>query len=116
LRVFRIIFYSKTIKIVDFLLANSHSTSKIRGLQTKNSEVFQLSFDMENVKTSTKIQKISNSRSTGTLSSRLQVLLRQSAFGVFLLGMRPISRTGHQRSLQFFLASNSAKEEKVFYI
>jgi hypothetical protein len=89
------LFHSKTIKIVDFLLANSRSTWKMRGLQTKNSEVFQLSFDMENVKTSTKIQKISNSRSTGTLSSRLQISFRQSTFGVFLLGMRPISRTGH---------------------
>jgi hypothetical protein len=84
--------------------------------EAKNSEDFQLSFDISTVKTSTKIQKISNSRSTGTLSSRLQVSFRQSAFGVFLLGMRPISRTGHQRSLQIFLASNSAKEEKVFYI
>ncbi|MCU0326201.1 MAG: hypothetical protein MUF45_13245 [Spirosomaceae bacterium] len=46
------------------------------------------------MKTSTKIQKISNSRSTGTLSSRLQTSFRQSTFGVFLLGMRPISRTG----------------------
>jgi hypothetical protein len=68
------------------------------------------------VKTSTKIQKISSYRPTRTVSSRLQVSFRQSTFGVFLLGMRPISRTGHQRSLQIFLASNSAKEEKVFYI
>jgi hypothetical protein len=84
--------------------------------EAKNSEVFKLSFDMENVKTSAKIQKISSYRPTRTLSSRLQVSFRQAAFGVFLLGMRPTSRTGHQRSLQIFLASNSAKEEKVFYI
>ncbi|MCU0350949.1 MAG: hypothetical protein MUF43_09010, partial [Flavobacterium sp.] len=88
-------FYSKTIKIVDFLLANSRSTWKMRGLQTKNSEDFQFSFDIFTVKTSTKIQKISNSRSTATLSSRLQVSFRQSAFGVFSLGMRPFSWTGY---------------------
>jgi hypothetical protein len=67
----------------------------MRGLQTKNSEDFQLSLDIENVKTSTKIQKISNSRPTRTLSSRLQVSFRQSTFGVFLLGMRPFSWTGY---------------------
>jgi hypothetical protein len=84
--------------------------------EAKNSKDFKLSFDMENVKTSTKIQKISSYRPTRTQSSRLQVSFRQSTFGVFLLGMRPFSWTGHQRSLQKFLASNSAKEEKVFYI
>jgi hypothetical protein len=84
--------------------------------EAKNSEVFQLSFDIENVKTSTKIQKISNSRPTRTLSSRLQVSFRQSPFGVFLLGMRPISRTGHQRSLQNFLRPTRRKKKRFFYI
>jgi hypothetical protein len=41
--------------------------------EAKNSEDFKLSVDMENVKTSAKIQKISNSRPTRTQSSRLQV-------------------------------------------
>jgi hypothetical protein len=86
----------------------------MRGLQTKNLEVFQLSLDMENVKTSTKIQKTSNSRSTGTLRSRLQTSFRQSTFGVFLLGMRPISRTGYQRSLQKFFGVQLDERRKDF--
>jgi hypothetical protein len=63
--------------------------------EAKNSEVFQLSFDIFTVKTSIKIQKISSYRPTRTQSSRLQVSFRQSTFGVFLLGMRPTSRTGY---------------------
>jgi hypothetical protein len=86
---------------------------KCVAFEAKNSENFKLSVDKINQRFLLQNSTITR---TGTLSSRLQVSFRQSAFGVFLLGMRPISRTGHQRSLQIFLASNSAKEEKVFYI
>jgi hypothetical protein len=88
-------FLLKNDEICRFFACKFSFDLKNAGLETKNSEVFKLSFDIFTVKTSTKIQKISSYRPTRTLSSRLQVSFRQSAFGVFLLGMRPISRTGH---------------------
>jgi hypothetical protein len=84
---------------------------KCRVFEAKNSEDFKLSVDKINQRFLLQNSTITR---TGTLSSRLQVSFRQSAFGVFLLGMRPISRTGHQRSFRKFLVSNSTKEEKVF--
>jgi hypothetical protein len=49
-------------------------------------------------------------------SSRLQISFRQSTFGVFLLGMRPISRTGHQRSLKNIFGIQLPKERKGLYL
>jgi hypothetical protein len=46
----------------------------------------------------------------------LQTSFRQSTFGVFLLGMRPISRTGHQRSLQNIFGIQLPKERKGLYL